>query len=126
MSRFPGGRAFLPVVLSVFMTIIPFFSSNNSVAAVTQDDSDAQVDMYYGDNWDSMRTFQLTRTSSAPLKVYIDHSSTLYRGYLKDYVAQSLDAWSNALDGRLTYELVTSRADANITVAWTAHFSDPY
>jgi Matrixin len=124
--RLPGGRSVWPVLLSMVMGIVSICSTGvPGIAAVNVQDNDPEkVDMVYGDNWDSMRTFRLTRNT--PLKIYIDRRSSLYRSELTDAVTQSLDAWSDALGGRLTYNLVASRAEADITVDWTARFSDPY
>lgn len=124
--RLPGGRLVWPVFFSVLMGLVSLCSIGISgLAAVTVQDNDSEkVDMVYGENWDSMRTFRLNRNT--PLKIYVDRHSSLYRNELTDAVTQSLDAWSEALDGRLTYNLVASRAEADITVDWTAHFNDPY
>jgi hypothetical protein len=112
------------VLLGVISTLL---INAESVAAVNKGEASTKgLDTYYGENWDSMRTFRLTRMLSKPLKIYIDKPANLYRDELGAYVTQSLDAWSRALDGRLTYESVKSRSEADITVDWTSRFSDPY
>ncbi len=78
-------------------------------------------------NWDSVRTFHLTRTLNKPLKVYVETHPQETRLYKKQYpvfVKESLDEWSNALGGRLKYELVQNPGNANITVRWVAGFAD--
>lgn len=126
MTLFSRGKAFGIGAGVLLAGLILLVSANGSLAAVTKGEPSGKVDTYYGENWDSMRTFRLMRNLSKPLKIYVDKPANLYRDEFGAYVTQSLDAWSKALDGRLTYVIVKSRAEADITVDWTSRFSDPY
>ncbi|HEY9745199.1 MAG TPA: matrixin family metalloprotease [Oculatellaceae cyanobacterium] len=87
--------------------------------------SPAQYDTYFGDNWGSVRVFQLMETYR-PLRIYVNTSSRLYSPQYKEYITWSLDSWSKALDGRLRYEFTSDPRDADITVDWVPRFSDRY
>lgn len=88
-----------------------------------------ESELSFGSDWNSVRLFRLTRPLSAPLKVYVEtHPSnpSLFQAHYRDYVNQSLQAWSNALDGRLSYVYTTERKGADITVDWVPTFDDHY
>jgi hypothetical protein len=86
-----------------------------------------EYDAAFGENWNSVRTFRLMNKLEKPLKVYIEaRSDNLYKPHYRDYVMQSLQTWSAALNGRLTYTLTNNPREADITVAWVPAFSDRY
>lgn len=93
-----------------------------STAATTR-----EYDNVFGMDWDSVRTFRLMQPLSDPLKVYVEtQRGDLYQPHYRDYVLQSLNAWSGALDGRLQYVLTPNRQQADIIVDWVRAFNDRY
>jgi len=80
----------------------------------------------FGEDWESVRTFRLDGVLRTPLRVYVETSSPLYKSCYQDLVKESLETWSKALDGRLTYVFVTKRANADLTIDWTKRFPDQY
>lgn len=122
---FRGPGPLLLSGLALLSLLIPAsLSEQSGTASVTQGGLPASRSAF-ADNWDSLRTFPLTRRLSTPLKVYIDCRGA-YRPDFQDYVLHGLALWSNALDGRLTYVFVNQRNQADITVDWVPRFSDPY
>jgi hypothetical protein len=82
-------------------------------------------DTYFGDNWGSVRVFQLM-TPCKPLKIFVETNNQLYNQRYSNYIALSLSSWAKALDGRLVYILTTNRQEADITVTWVPRFDDRY
>lgn len=80
---------------------------------------------YFGDNWGSVRIFPLTQSLNRPLKVYID-TKGLYQPQYRDYAVWSMNSWAQALEGRLTYVLINSPRNADITLSWVPSFDDKY
>ena len=86
-------------------------------------------DTHFGKNWKSIRTFRLITPLNKPLKVYVDtHSRNgqLFKQQYAQFVKEGLDAWSEALDGRLHYTFVNNPKDAQIRIGWVASFPDKY
>lgn len=83
-----------------------------------------EYDTYFGDNWGSVRVFRLL-TQCPPLKIYIDNRSGFKPHYM-EYIVWSLSSWSQALNGRLSYQFTNNPAEADITVDWVPRFSDRY
>jgi hypothetical protein len=82
-------------------------------------------DTYFGDNWGSVRVFPLM-APCPPLKVFVNTQSSLYSPQYLQYIAWSLNSWSQALYGRLSYQFTPNRYEADITVDWVPRFSDQY
>jgi hypothetical protein len=103
--------------------------NQSGTAFVTQaGTSSLEPEAAFGQNWESVRTFGLTRRLNAPLKVYVDtHGNGLYKAQYRGYVEQSLRSWSQALNGRLSYTYTNNPQAADITVGWVSSFpGDPY
>lgn len=97
-------------------------------AFITQAGSVSGVDNYFGDNWGSVRMFPLMGRPATPIRVYVETNprSGLYKPHYRDYVNWSLSSWNQALNGRLSYTMVNSRQNADITIDWVPGFSDRY
>jgi hypothetical protein len=80
----------------------------------------------FGEDWESVRTFRLDGVLRTPLRVYVETNSPLYKSCYQDLVKESFEAWSKALDGRLTYIFVTKRSNADLTIDWKTRFPDQY
>ncbi len=90
---------------------------------------DPRYDLYFDRNWRSIRTFKLLEPLREPIKVYVETRPAdpgLYRPEYFDYVRQGLDAWANALDGRLKYSFTQHAGDAQIIVQWVPEFEEKY
>ncbi len=86
-------------------------------------------DTHFGKNWKSIRTFRLITPLNKPLKVYIEtnpRDRRLFKPEYAQFVKKGLDAWSEALDGRLRYTFVDNPSDAQIRIGWVASFPDKY
>jgi hypothetical protein len=120
---------FLSLSVSVFSNLSQEPSKQFPLgqAYVTQAGAASQsAENYFGDNWDSLRTFKLNKSINAPLRVYVETHGALFSPEYKSYVSDSLNAWSRALNGRLAYTLTPARNRADITVDWVPSFSDRY
>jgi hypothetical protein len=83
----------------------------------------------FGLTWDSVRTFQLSQPVSVQLKVFIDSKparGTRFNPQHRQYVLESMRAWSSALDNRVRFAEVDSRQAADITIRWVPSFQDRY
>ncbi len=91
----------------------------------------AASDIYnqdYDDSWRSMRTYQLMQVMHEPIRIHIETHATdtkLYKGRYVNYVKESMDAWADALEGRLKYTVVDDPREAHIRFRWVAGFADP-
>lgn len=83
-------------------------------------------DQDYDLSWASLRTFRLMSTLQAPIKVYIEthpQETRLYKARYVGYVQEGLNAWSDALDGRLRYTVTNNPNEAQIRVTWVSGFA---
>lgn len=117
-----------PVCLSLAWGLTTTLNPISGKAYITQSGAVTakEAENYFGENWDSVRTFRLQNALNAPLRVYVNTRSDLYKPAFQDYIAQSLTRWSDALDGRLTYVFTSRRDQADITVDWVSSFGDKY
>jgi hypothetical protein len=79
----------------------------------------------FGSGGHSLRTFPLTQPLSTPISIYVDRNSRLYKEHYLNYIAESVDEWSNALNGRISYRFTNNPNAANIRVYWVQGFADP-
>ncbi|HEY9687416.1 MAG TPA: matrixin family metalloprotease [Coleofasciculaceae cyanobacterium] len=88
-----------------------------------------EAETNFGMTWDSVRTFRLSQPASTQLNVYIDSKpagGTLFRPQHRQYVMDSMRAWSSALNNRVWFSEVDSRQAADITIRWVPSFRDRY
>jgi hypothetical protein len=119
--------------LPILVLLLIFLLSSHRVEArslhfrqLAEEVPASSLETRFSDDWESVRTFRLNGVLRTPLRVYVETASPLYKPCYQDLVKESLETWSKALDGRLTYVMVTKRANAELTVDWTHKFDDPY
>ncbi len=83
----------------------------------------AVLQQNFDENWQSLRTFPLIYTLQAPIKVYVAQGP-LYRPQFKQFVDNSMQSWSNALEGRLKYVFVNNPNSANIKIDWVNGYAE--
>lgn len=88
-----------------------------------------EYDVSFGESWQSVRIFRLLDQLDKPLKVYIEthpQNQALYKQNYRNYVAESLKVWDEALDGRMKYTYTTNPKEADISIHWVSSFDDRY
>ena len=83
----------------------------------------------FGESWQSVRIFKLLDQLDKPLKVYVEshpRNQSLYKENYRQYIAESLKVWDEALGGRLKYSYTNNPKEADITVDWVSSFRDRY
>ncbi len=116
------------LLLQPFAPVAKMQTAHHGIAFISEDGS-TQTGEYgenFEDNWDSVQTFRLKKALNAPLKLYIDNHSSLYRPVFRDYAVEALNDWSEALHGRLRFVFTTRADNADLTLKWTSAFSDRY
>jgi hypothetical protein len=102
----------------------------DSTAYMTQSgQARREAETNFGLTWDSVRTFGLSQPGFTRLSVYIDPKparGTVLNPQHRQYVIDSMRAWSSALDNRLRFALVSNRQAADITIRWVPAFQDRY
>lgn len=101
---------------------------NNTGMDFSRGYSSQDADDYYDESWKSIRTFKLQQNLRRPIKVYVEsypQETRLYKPQYAQYVQEGLNAWSEALDGRIQYVMTNNPREANIRVNWVARFSIP-
>ena len=81
----------------------------------------------YQTGYHSLRTFNLVKPLARPLKIYIESypsETDVFKPSYINLVKESLDEWSVALDGRLTYELTPDKKHADIEIYWVDKIGD--
>jgi|GEM_PF-5662319 len=74
--------------------------------------------------WQSVRSFALMKPLKKPLKLYVDRRSPLFKAKYLTFVEEGLDQWKKALEGRLTYAVVSNHEDADILLYWVKGFAE--
>lgn len=70
----------------------------------------------------NMQTFPLTQRLQSPIRIFIAPFPEASKHRYERYVTESLDAWSEALDGRLVYLLTSEPSKADIRIYWVDSF----